>query len=148
MSPVRIAFLACVLTTAGCGDLILSISGGYTGPQPAAESLTNEVAIVRQVREQYEGQIALILDRARYLDANDPHDVNRVVKAWTTRDNQEAVANLNLAPGERVVVSTEFTGVDETGGSLGVPNWPGHKAMEYPIGSHRIVQISRATPLP
>lgn len=143
---LRIAVLACALATAGCGDLILSLSGGYTGPQPARESLTNEIAIVRQVRAQYEGQIALILDRVRYLDENDSHDVNRVVKAWTTRENQDAVAALNLSTGDRVVVSTEFSSIDETGGSLGVPDWPGHRAMEYPIGSHRIVQLARAAP--
>jgi hypothetical protein len=143
---LRLAIIALVLAAAGCGDLILGISGGYTGPQPARESLTNEVAVVRQVRAQHEGQIALILDRVRYLEANDSHDVNRVVKAWTTRENQDAVAALNLTVGNRVVVSTEFSSIDETGGSLGVPNWPGHKAMEYPIGSHRIVQLARATP--
>lgn len=145
-------FLLCLLSLAGllattaCDDLFLGISGGYTGPQPAREALTNETAIVRQARPSNDGQIVLILDRIRFTEANEPHDVNRVIKAWTSGDNQDSVAALSLAPGDRVVVSTAFSSVDETAGSLGVPNWPGHKAMEYPIGSHRIVEIARSAP--
>lgn len=138
---LRLLALACMLAGAGCVDLIGRISGAYTGPQPEQVPLTNEVAVIRVVRP-HDAQLVLIVDRVRF--ANDAHNVNRVVKVWITPENQDAVAALNLAVGDRIVVSTAFSGIDETGGSLNTPDWPGHNAMEYPIGSHRIIQIARA----
>ena len=137
--------LAVVLSSA-CDDFFNGLSRGYVGPPPAHESITNEVVTVAEARHGYEGQVVLILDRARFVSAGDPHNVNRVVKAWTTRENQDQVTTLNLRSGDRVLISTEFNGIDEAGGSMNVPNWPGHDALEYPISSHQITSIERVSP--
>ena len=143
----RRGMFAMVLLAASTGcDFTTRLVGGYVGPQPAQESLEAEVATVASARVQYQGQLVFYLDRSRYVDAGKPHDVNRVVKAWTTPENQEAVAGLDLRPGERVRVTTQYVEVDEAAGSHNVPNWPGHGAVEYPIGSHRIIAIERVAP--
>lgn len=151
LSPLRSARLgllvaALLCATAACGDFINGLSRGYVGPPPAHESTTNEVATLAEVRAGYQGQVVLILDRTRFVTAGDPHNVNRVVKAWTTPENQDQVTALNLRSGDRVLISTEFNGIDEAGGSMNVPNWPGHDALEYPISSHQITAIARVSP--
>jgi hypothetical protein len=138
--------LGLLFATAGCEDLFGGLAGGYTGPQPAREPLTNEAATIASVQAGYQGQIVFILDRTHFVAAGDPHNVNRVVKAWTSAANQPQVAALDLQAGERVTVSTEFSGIEEAAGSLNVADWPGHDASEYPIGSHRISSIARVTP--
>lgn len=140
----RLYVLAFALLVASTGcDFTTRLVGGYVGPQPNQESLVEEVATVARTGVQYQGQILIILDRARYVAAGDLHNVNRVIQAWTTAENQDAVAALNLRGGERVRVTTQYVEVDETAGSNNVPNWPGHDAVEYPIGSHRIISIER-----
>jgi hypothetical protein len=133
-------------TSAACDDFISGLSRGYVGPPPAHASIVDEVATLAEVRAGYQGQVVLILDRTRFASAGDPHNVNRVVKAWTTRENQHQVTALNLRSGDRVLISTEFNGIDEAGGSMNVPNWPGHDALEYPISSHQITSIERVSP--
>jgi hypothetical protein len=101
--------LACALPVAGCdalGDLILGEN--YDGPRPAAEGITSEVAVVRLVEVVPSGQTVLLIDRERYVEAGDPHNVNRVVRVASGEAMREAVAALNLARGDRVVVSTEY----------------------------------------
>jgi hypothetical protein len=144
----RLGLLGLVMATgsAGCDDFINGLSRGYVGPSPSRESITDEIATVAKGWEGYQGQIILILDRTRFVDAGDPHDVNRVIKAWTTSENQAQIAALQLMRGERVRISTEFSSIEEASGSMNVPNWPGHDAIEYPIGSHRITAISRVSP--
>lgn len=138
--------LAMLATLAGCDDLINGASRGYTGPQPAQEALAGETALVAQVRTGAPGQVVLILDRLRFVEAGRPHDVNRVVKVWTTAANQAEVGALGLGAGDRVTVSTAFVRIDEGGGAMGVDDWPGHDAMEYPIGAHQITAIARVSP--
>lgn len=141
-----LAALAVVLSSAACDDFINGLSRGYVGPPPAHESIVDEMATLAEVRDGYQGQVVLILDRTRFVSAGEPHNVNRVVKVWTTRENQDQVAALNLRSGDRVLVSTEFNGIDEAGGAMNVPNWPGHDALEYPISSHQITSIERVSP--
>lgn len=145
----RLACLAligvCVLPVSGCdsiGDLILGER--YRGPRPAEEAIFNEVAIVRGVTVTESGQTALLLDRVRFTDAGEPHNVNRVVRVLSGASKRDEVAALNLDRGDRVVVSTEFQGVTNAIGSMSVPDWPGHGAYEYPIGIHAVTAIARA----
>lgn len=139
------AILLCgtVLALGGCDDMILRASRGYTGPQPSTEPLAEERVVVHRVRTQYLGQIALTVERLRYTVAGDPHNVDRVVETATTSETQDAVASLDLQSGDTVRISTEYVGVAEAGGSMGVPDWPGHQAMEYPIGLHLLTEIAR-----
>ena len=140
-----LAALALLSACAGC-DLIDAASGGYNGPLPARDGLAGETALVARVRPGPQGQVESVLDRVRFVEAGTPHDVNRVVKARTTPANQAEVGALDLREGERVTLSTTFVQIDEGGGSMGVADWPGHGAMEYPVGGHQIVAISRASP--
>ena len=132
-----------LVASTGC-DVTTRLVGGYVGPQPAQESLVEEVATIASARVQYQGQLLYILDRASYAER--PHNVNRVVQAWTTPENQDAVSAMDLRAGERVRVTTQYVEVDEAAGSLNVANWPGHGADEYPLGSHRIISIERIAP--
>jgi hypothetical protein len=141
--PLLAATLLCA--SAAC-DEIVELSGGYTGPPPATEPLAAEAVRIAEIRQSSGGPVEFLLDRTRFVDARDPHNVNRVVKARTTPGTQAAVAALNLREGERVVITTEYSHMDETGGEMDVPNWPGHSAMEYPVSAHRIVSSARAAP--
>lgn len=135
----------CALLAAGCdalGGLILGEA--YRGPRPAAEGITGEVAVVRLVEVVPSGQTVLLLDRVRYMQAGDPHNVNRVVRAVSGEAMREPVAALHLGAGDQVVISTQFQGVVKVVGSMTVPDWPGHSAYEYPIGFHSLTAIARA----
>lgn len=138
-----LAGVALLAVTAAC-DSLASSFGAYTGPPPATEPLSSELATVTWRYTSPDGTVSLYLDRARYVQAGDPHNVNRVIEARTTAENKDEVATLSLQVGDRVRISTEFSHVAEAGGDLNVRNWPGHDAMEYPIGSHRITAIERA----
>ncbi|HST63471.1 MAG TPA: hypothetical protein VLK84_32470 [Longimicrobium sp.] len=139
--PLLAATLMCA--SAAC-DSLVELSGGYTGPPPATDPLAAEAVRIAEIREMSGGQVELLLDRTRFVEARDPHNVNRVVKARPTAETQAAVAALGLREGERVVITTEYSHMDETGGEMDVPNWPGHSAMEYPVSAHRIVSLARA----
>ncbi|HEX6371279.1 MAG TPA: hypothetical protein VF006_20340 [Longimicrobium sp.] len=136
---VLIAVVA--LATTGC-DVLGRISGAYRGPLPGTEALAGEIVTVRSISVE-PGTRLLILDRDRFVAAGDPHDVNRVIKAITV-DVQEQVQALNLRAGDRLVVSTRFIQIDETGDLRGVPNWPGHDFHEYPVGLHSLTAVARA----
>jgi hypothetical protein len=142
----RLALMAaCALPMAGCdalGDLILGEN--YSGPRPAEEDVSNEVAIVRSADVTESGQTVLVIDRVRYVDAGDPHNVNRVVEVRSGVAMRDAVAALNLGRGDRVLISTEYQGVTNVIGDMSVPDWPGHTAYEYPIGIHAVTAITRA----
>lgn len=142
----RLALVAaCALPVAGCnaiGDLVLGER--YRGPRPAAEGIVDEVAVVRLVEVLPSGQTVLLIDRVRYADAGDPHNVNRVVRVASGEAMREAVAALGLERGDRVVISTEYQGAVNVIGPMSVPDWPGHTAYEYPIGFHAITAIGRA----
>ncbi|HEX6368169.1 MAG TPA: hypothetical protein VF006_04515 [Longimicrobium sp.] len=144
--PARLALLlACALPVGGCnaiGDLILGER--YDGPQPAAEGINNEVAVVRLVEVVPSGQTVLLIDRTRFVAAGDPHNVNRVARVASGEEMRQEVAALNLARGDQVVISTDYQGTVNVIGSNSVPDWPGHTAYEYPIGFHAITAIARA----
>ena len=112
---------------------------------PSTEGLVAESATVVGVFAAYQGQIHLTLDRQRFA-TSDPHNVNRVIYAWATEETQGVLTELGLQRGEQVIVTTEFSSIEEGSGSMDVPNWPGHDAMEYPVGRHRILSITRASP--
>ncbi|HYW13077.1 MAG TPA: hypothetical protein VE871_14050 [Longimicrobium sp.] len=141
--PLLAAALLCA--SAAC-DAIVELSGGYTGPPPATDPLAAEAVRIAEISQSSGGPVVLLLDRTRFVEARDPHNVNRVVKARPTPETQAMVAALELREGERVVITTEYSHMDETGGEMDVPNWPGHSAMEYPVSAHRIVSITRAAP--
>lgn len=136
---------ACALPAAGCGGLADTLLGeAYRGPAPAAESLSGEVVVVRQVEVVPSGQTVLLVDRVRYVEAGDPHDVNRVVRVTSGEAMRDPVAALRLAPGDRVVLSTQYQGSVQVVGSMSVPDWPGHGARQYPVGFHSVTAIARA----
>ena len=142
----RLAFVAaCALPAAGCSGLGDALFGeAYRGPAPAAEGIAGELAVVRLVEVVPSGQTVLLIDRVRYLEAGEPHDVNRVVRAVSGEAMRDAVAALNLGRGDRVVISTQYQGTVTVVGSMTVPDWPGHDAYPYPIGFHAITAIARA----
>ena len=146
LRALRWCIVPAALLSASACDAIVELSGGYVGPPPAQDAIVSEVAIVAEVRTTPGGQIVLVLDRVRFVEAGNPHDVNRVVRAWTTPENVEQVRALNLQRSDRVIISTGYNGIEEGGGSMNVSDWPGHDAMEYPVGSHRIISIQRASP--
>jgi hypothetical protein len=144
LSRCLAVLLVASLPVAGCDVIGDSILGkNYGGPPPAAQGIPNEVAIVRLVEVVPSGQTVLLIDRVRYVEAGQPHDVNRVVRVVSGETLREAVAAQSLNRGDQVVISTEYQGVVTGVGSMTVPDWPGHKAYEYPIGLHSITAISR-----
>jgi hypothetical protein len=142
---VLTAALLASVATGACDSVFAALTGVYRGPRPAHENIESEVVIVRSINRQPSGVALLILDRIRYSENGDPHDVNRVVEALTTQV-QSAFDALNVRVGDRLVVSTSFIQVGETGDLREVPNWPGHDYAEYPIGLHYLTAVARATP--
>jgi F420-0:gamma-glutamyl ligase-like protein len=136
----RAAFLAGMLAVAISGCDFASITGAYRGPMPAKVGLVAEEVIVRRIES--EGR-HLIVDRVRF--AGDPHNVNRVVSVNTSALKTQTDA-LNLKGGDHVVISTEFVQVGEIVDFPEVPNWPGHNAVEFPIGLHRLTAVARPAP--
>lgn len=134
----------CALIAGGC-DVLGRISGAYTGPVPARDPIVEEVVVIRKVTSWSQG-VELVADRVRYLESGKPHDVNRVVRARTSPANQEQVAALGLAVGERVTISTNFAGIGDAAEMTEVPDWPGHGFYEYPIAVHVLTSIARIGP--
>ncbi|HEX8320250.1 hypothetical protein [Longimicrobium sp.] len=142
---VLTATLLASVATGACDSVFAVLTGVYRGPRPAHENIESEVVIVRSINRQPSGVALLILDRVRYSENGDPHDVNRVVEALTTQV-QSAFDALNVRVGDRLVVSTSFIQVGETGDLREVPNWPGHDYPEYPIGVHYLTAVAKAAP--
>lgn len=130
------------MAAAACGDVLGRLSGAYRGPLPQAEGLSSETVILRTARPQAGDR--LLLDRVRYVEDGDPHNVNRVVWAITP-DVREQLAALNLQAGDRLVVSTRFIQIDDAAELREVPDWPGHDYFEYPIGLHSLTAVARAS---
>jgi hypothetical protein len=78
------------------------------------------------------------------VESGNPHDVDRVVRAVSGDSLRDHAAASMLARGDRVVISTRYGGVVTVVTNDKVPDWPGHKAYEYPIGLHAITVIARA----
>lgn len=121
----------------GCENVL----SPYRGPRPTTESISQEVAVVRYGRTP--DKPSYIVDRMRFVEAGDPHDVNRVVWLYTTDATVDEVNALHLQPGDTITISTEYAGVREVGELTRVPNWPGHRYYEYPIATHRITAVKR-----
>ena len=145
LSARTLAVLLACFALASCDGLLDRLTGAYHGPNPSTDPLIEESATVAGVYAGYQGKIYLTLDRQRFT-TNDPHHVDRVIQAWATEQTQDVLVSLALQRGETVILTTEYSGVVEGGGSMGVSNWPGHNAMEYPIAAHRILSIARAAP--
>lgn len=133
------------VSTSACDSILSALTNTYRGPQPATENLLSEVVIVRSVYQEPSGVTRLILDRARYSEGGDPHDVNRVIEGVTTQVRPEFDA-LNVEAGDRLVVSTSFIRVGEAAELSEVPNWPGHGYVEYPIGVHYLTAVAKGFP--
>ena len=134
----------CALPMAGCDTIADFMFGeNYEGPPPAQEDISNEMAIVRSTYVPESGRTSLLIDRVRYVDAGDPHNVNRAVQVSSGDAMLEAVAALNLAVGDSVLISTRYQGIVRVVNIQSVPNWPGHKAYEYSIGFHVVTEIAR-----
>lgn len=132
---------ACATLTA-C-DVLGIISQAYRGPVPEREPIVEEVVILRKVRSS--GEVLLfVADRVRYLEAGKPHNVNRVVRVQTA--DHDLVTPLNLVVGDRLVISTNFAGIGDAAEMTEVPDWPGHRYYEYPIGVHVLTAIRRTAP--
>lgn len=143
--PTRLVLvLVCVSATAAC-DILSDVMWGpsYEGPQPAAESIIGEYAVVRRINVPPSGPAVLLIDRVRFVEAGDPHNINRVVDVVAREAMREQVVALNLSRGDTVVISAEFTGIVTRVGSLPVPDWPGHRAYEYPMAYHALTEIAR-----
>lgn len=122
-----------VVALAGC----LNPLGSYRGPLPSQEDITDEVVIVRSEYVWVPGSVhEFIMDRVRFQEAGDPHNVDRVVRVLTTEETAAAVIGLHLQAGDRVTISTEFAQLSKVRALTEVPNWPGHRYREYPIGGH------------
>lgn len=142
----RAMLVLLVLVPVACSSILDSLLGIYQGPMPDQADIVNEVVIVRIVSTQPSTGIQnFYLDRVRFLEANDPHNVNRVVEA-TARDVQGRVDELGLRVGDRIRISTRFFGTMRTAGLHQVPNWPGHDYFEYPIGFHFLTAVERVSP--
>jgi hypothetical protein len=138
-----LAAIGAVVAAAGCGDLLDVASRNYRGPVPSSSAVIGERVIVRWIGHQVEGRVFVIVERVRFADAGDPHNIDRVVKIATTQATEGFVAALGVQTGDLLTISTEFSGFAEGAGSYGVPDWPGHRAMEYPIGLHLLVDVAR-----
>ena len=114
----------------------------YRGPRPATDGITSEVVVVRYLRTQ--DNPSYIVDRTRFVNSGDPHDVDRVVWVFTNEATVAQVGALELQVGDTIVISTRYSGVREVGALEAVPNWPGHKYYEYPIATHQFTAIRRA----
>lgn len=137
--PVRLAgWAAAALALAACGE-------GLLGPRPSEAGLDRERVVVRSaeplpgipVREY-------LLDRVRYLDARDPHNVNRVIRGqanlpWPRLDS------LGIAVGDTLLVTTRFERADRVYGlNASIPDWPGHDARSYLLGTHTVTEVERS----
>ncbi|HEX6911470.1 MAG TPA: hypothetical protein VF142_13785 [Longimicrobium sp.] len=136
-----LSIASCTGALAGC-DFVGRISGAYRGPTPDPVGLTNEVVIIRSIQTGPQA-IRFLADRVTYLEAGDPHDVNRVIRAGTSPDNWELVRDLGFTVGERVTISTRFAYIGDASDLTAVPEWPGHDFREYPIGVHVLTAIAR-----
>lgn len=132
--------LGCLVwSVAGCEGIL----SPYDGPRPAKDDIRGETAIVRYADTASAGNLSFIVDRTRFVDSGDPHDVNRVVKVFTDDSTVAQVRELELRPGDRVRISTRYARETETADLTEVPNWPGHGHYEYPIGLHRFTAVER-----
>jgi hypothetical protein len=141
----RPVLLLAVLVLAGCGDILAGTSWDrYRGETPATQNITGEVVIVRILSRGLSGNeiTHFYVDRIRYLTENDPHNVNRIVQA-TAREIQPRVHSLNLQEGDTLRISSRYEGLANGNAHAKIPNWPGHRYVEFPIGFHVLEAIEK-----
>lgn len=135
---------AAILTLAGC-DFLAGALDTYKGPTPDRQPLTAERVVVRGTIPS-SGDLDKVggyyFDRLRYLESNDPHNVNRVVHVSSGERREDAWA-LGIRVGDTLVVSTRYDATYHSGAPTSVPNWPGHGYVEYPIAYHTLTAVSR-----
>jgi hypothetical protein len=133
-----------VLALAGCGasDLLPH----YTGPQPSREPIASERVVVREIvlsAIHTDAAGAVYGERTRYLEAGDPHNVNRVIRAAGGELHTELAA-LNVKVGDTLLISTRYdTTYYDAVAPGAVPDWPGHTHLEYPIARHTLTSVER-----
>lgn len=136
---LRVFVVASALGFAGCENALAP----YKGPRPSTNGMVSEVAIVRYVEMPVLDQHSFIVDRTRFVDSGNPHDVDRVVWVFTNEATVAQVRALELQVGDTIVISTRYSGVREVGELTNIPNWPGHRYYEYPIGAHILTAVAR-----
>lgn len=128
---------AIALALAGCESALAP----YRGDRPAEEDLVREMVIVRYVEAPVQDRLSFIVDRTRFMEAGDPHNVDRVISILSTDATTANAAALNLQSGDTIMISTEYAGRREVAELKEVPNWPGHRYYEYPIGAHLLTAV-------
>lgn len=113
----------------------------YHGPAPEMSSISDELAVVREVTPLTEGVVELVLDRVLYIQAN-PSSIDRAVVVQL-----DAPATALLGPtfaGDTVRFSSTY-GFAGEGGRSSVPNWAINDYWEPPIAHHRVTRIEHAS---
>lgn len=142
---VAVLSLIALLPLTACETIVAKLTGVYQGPRPVQEDLTREVVIVRSVYAlPAEGIQSLTVDRVRFLEANRPHDVNRIAEVLPG-DARPVLEALKPQVGDTLRISTRYLGSPLVGDLRGIPNWPGHRYREYPITLHRLTSVERVT---
>lgn len=146
-SAFAVLFLVGVIGLQGCDGIIGYVTATYTGPKPGSEPLQGEVVIIRNIATTPEGRIyAFHADRVRFVDAKDPHNINRVVDVRPA-DAEGAFKALQPKVGDRMRISTQFQGIGEASGLEDkIPDWPYGKYIDYPVGVHTLTAAERVAP--
>lgn len=143
---MRVALLATVvMVLAGCGasDLLPH----YSGPQPSRDPLANERVVVRKVVSSATNPNAagaVYVERTRFVEAGDPHNVNRVIRA-AGGELAAQLAALGVKAGDTLLISTRYdTTYYDALAPGAVSDWPGHTHLEYPIARHTLTSVARS----
>jgi hypothetical protein len=146
-SAFAVLFVLGVIGLQGCDGIIGYVTATYTGPKPASEPLRGEIVTIRTLYTRSDGRIYTFhADRVRFVDAKDPHNINRIVDV-KPGDAEAALKALQPKVGDRLRISTQFQGIGEASGLEDkVPDWPYGRYIDYPIGVHLLTSVERAAP--
>ncbi|HYW08038.1 MAG TPA: hypothetical protein VE913_13840 [Longimicrobium sp.] len=140
-----LALVLSALLGAACSGLG-AILPHYTGPRPAQDPISAERVVVRRTIPRVGSPEVggFYADRLRFVDAGQPHDVNRVVNV-DAGDLLPQLSALGIQVGDTLRISTRYFGTYTEGLPRGtVPGWPGHDSIEYPMGYHTLTAVARA----
>ncbi|HYW08040.1 MAG TPA: hypothetical protein VE913_13850 [Longimicrobium sp.] len=133
------------LVGAACSGLG-AILPHYTGPQPAKVPISDERVVVRGTIARGSALTEVggfYADRIRFVEAGQSHDVNRVLHV-SAGDLFPHLNALGIRVGDTLRISTRYDTTYYHGTPTGsVPDWPGHDAIEYPIGFHTLTAVAR-----
>ncbi|HYW07566.1 MAG TPA: hypothetical protein VE913_11445 [Longimicrobium sp.] len=141
--PLALAILALLAACSGLGAILPH----YTGPRPAKDPIHDERVVVRKTVARAGALDAVggfYADRLRFVEVGTPHDVNRVVQV-SAGEQFPQLSALGIRVGDTLRISTRYDTTysgDVPPGS--VPDWPGHDAVEYPMGYHTLTAVARA----